>query len=82
MTIADRIHKVVRAQHMNARAVDLNVNTSLRGELRAKPVDVLCLMIDIETEFEVELGHDEISRLETLGDIERLLAEKLGVAQC
>lgn len=77
--IPSRIHTVVRSQKMRARAVDLDVNTSLRGDLRANDLDVMCLMIGIEEEFDVLISDDEIASVETLGDIERLLGGKLGV---
>lgn len=77
--VSARIHTVVRSQKMRARAVDLDVNTSLRGDLRANDLDVMCLMIGIEEEFDVLISDDEIAAVETLGDIEQLLAGKMGV---
>jgi acyl carrier protein len=77
--IIERVHHHIRDNIPGARHHDqLRPDFHFRNDLGALDLDMLQLVMDVEDEFEgvVYITDDEAERLQTVGDLEKLVLAK------
>lgn len=52
-------------------------NDTTFDELGADSLDLIDVIADIEREYDVEISQAELDRIKTIGDIEKLLCERI-----
>lgn len=70
------LHALIR-EHLQRRIpITIEPESSLRNDLGASDLDMMCLVIACEEAFGIDIRDAEISGLETVADLERLVAGK------
>jgi len=74
--VFQRIVKVLNAECPTAlMGIEPDRETALQGDLQVDSADLIAFMAGLEDEFGVRLEHQDLGRLETLGDlVDRLSA--------
>lgn len=66
------------AEQFALEPAEITLETSYEGDLGADSVDLVELVMAIEEEFDVgEIQEEELTKLKTVGDTVRFIAEKL-----
>jgi acyl carrier protein len=66
------------AEQFALEPAEITLETSFEGDLGADSVDLVELVMAMEEEFDVgEIQEDELTKLKTVGDTVRFIAEKL-----
>lgn len=68
MSTTARIQALVAAE-LGKPAAEIAINDELTADLGAHALDVLRLVMQIEDEFGISVGDDEINGLRTVGDL-------------
>ena len=74
------IEELIEASESSLAPSEVTDETHLRDGLGLDSLQAVTVIMGLEEVFEVEVDDDEIDRLQTVGDVLRLLAEKTGAA--
>jgi acyl carrier protein len=75
MTILEKVKKAV-AEQLEIDVNGISEQNSLIGDLRADSLDIVQMLIAMESEFGIEFQDDEIKELKTVGDVAKFLQSK------
>ena len=71
--------KAILAEQFNVEADDITADMSFEDDLGADSVDILDVSLALEEEFGMEeLGEEDLSSIHTVGDLLKLLQDRLG----
>ena len=71
--------KVILAEQFNVEADDITADMSFEDDLGADSVDILDVSLALEEEFGMEeLGEEDLSSIRTVGDLLKLMQDRLG----
>ncbi|MEP5611283.1 MAG: phosphopantetheine-binding protein [Cyclobacteriaceae bacterium] len=77
MNIEDRLRKLIVKYVEREELLDnLSEDSVIKDALIIDSLDMIELIIDIETEFEIRIADNEVERLNTLSDIKKLINQK------
>lgn len=71
-----RIHSIIRENLERRLPLTIEPESSLRKDLHASDLDMMCLVIATEEAFGIDIRDAEISGIETVADLERLVMRK------
>ena len=64
----EKIVDIIREQ-LNIDDIDINEDTSFKDDLGVDSLDLLELVMAFEEEYNIELNHEELEGISTVGDI-------------
>ncbi|MBQ8092480.1 MAG: acyl carrier protein [Clostridia bacterium] len=73
--IFEKLQAMVSDQ-LGIDAASITENSRLKEDLDADSASVMMLVMDIESEFNIEIEDDAIERVKTVGDMVRYIEEK------
>ncbi len=65
------------AEQMGVDAAQVTPDSRLKEDLQADSASVMMLVMDVETEFGIEVEDDAIEKVKTVGDMARYIEEKM-----
>ena len=65
------------AEQMGVDAAQVKPESRLKEALQADSASVMMLVMDVETEFGIEVEDDAIEKVKTVGDMARYIEEKM-----
>ena len=65
------------AEQMGVDAAQVKSESRLKEDLQADSASVMMLVMDVETEFGIEVEDDAIEKVKTVGDMARYIEEKM-----
>ena len=65
------------AEQMGVDATQVTPEILLKEDLQADSASVMMLVMDVETEFGIEVEDDAIEKVKTVGDMARYIEEKM-----
>ena len=65
------------AEQMGVDAAQVKPESRLKEDLQADSASVMMLVMDVETEFGIEVEDDAIEKVKTVGDMTRYIEEKM-----
>lgn len=65
------------AEQMGVDAAQVKAESRLKEDLQADSASVMMLVMDVETEFGIEVEDDAIEKVKTVGDMARYIEEKM-----
>ena len=65
------------AEQMGVDAAQVTPESRLKEDLQADSASVMMLVMDVETEFGIEVEDDAIEKVKTVGDMARHIEEKM-----
>ena len=65
------------AEQMGVDAAQVKPDSRLKEDLQADSASVMMLVMDVETEFGIEVEDDAIEKVKTVGDMARYIEEKM-----
>lgn len=65
------------AEQMGVDATQVTPESRLKEDLQADSASVMMLVMDVETEFGIEVEDDAIEKVKTVGDMARYIEEKM-----
>lgn len=65
------------AEQMGVDAEQVKPESRLKEDLQADSASVMMLVMDVETEFGIEVEDDAIEKVKTVGDMARYIEEKM-----
>ena len=65
------------AEQMGVDAAQVKPESRLTEDLQADSASVMMLVMDVETEFGIEVEDDAIEKVKTVGDMARYIEEKM-----
>ena len=65
------------AEQMGVDAAQVKQESRLKEDLQADSASVMMLVMDVETEFGIEVEDDAIEKVKTVGDMARYIEEKM-----
>ena len=65
------------AEQMGVDAAQVTPESRLKEDLQADSASVMMLVMDVETEFGIEVEDDAIETVKTVGDMARYIEEKM-----
>lgn len=68
---------VMVAEQMGVDAAQVKPESRLKEDLQADSASVMMLVMDVETEFGIEVEDDAIEKVKTVGDMARYIEEKM-----
>ena len=74
------IQHLLEASDEDVQATDVTDATSLRNDLDLSSLQAVTLVMDLEDEFGVVIEDEEIEKLETVGDVLKIIAAKMAGA--
>lgn len=78
--ISKKIRKII-IDHMDlAPDYELHSDLNLKDDVKADSVDVIEIIMAIESEFEIEIPDEILASLKTLGDLEKYIEKELSEA--
>ncbi|MEW5849946.1 MAG: phosphopantetheine-binding protein [Myxococcota bacterium] len=73
-----RVMKTIKPFAKNPQALSAaTLDTKLREDLQVNSARLVDIILDLETEFQIEIGDDDADSVETVGDAVRLIDKKL-----
>ncbi len=75
MTTLDRVKKVV-AKKLGKSEDEITEDAAFMEDLGADSLDVVELMMELESEFEIEVPDDEAEKIRTVGDAVSYIEQK------
>lgn len=76
LDVRDRIYRVVSVQ-LGVEHAELAPEASIVDDLCADSLDVFELVVALEEEFGIEVPDGDVDAIETLGDVERYVVDRL-----
>lgn len=64
------------AEQLGMDPAEITENSRLKEDLNADSASIMMLVMDIESEFNIEIEDDAIERVKTVGDMVRYIEEK------
>lgn len=64
----ERVAQVV-SDRLGLDVEEVKLDSSFRDDLGADSLDVVELVMELEDEFDIEIGDDEAEKLQTVGDV-------------
>ncbi len=64
------------AEQLGMKPSEITENSRLKEDLNADSASIMMLVMDIESEFNIEIEDDAIERVKTVGDMVRYIEEK------
>lgn len=61
--------KTILSSQLDVDAEELSLETKIAEDLGADSLDVVEMLMSIESEFDVEIPDEEIEKLKTIGDV-------------
>ena len=65
------------AEQMGVDAAQVKPESRLKEDLQADSASVMMLVMDVETEFGIEVEDDAIEKVKTVGEMARYIEEKM-----
>ena len=65
------------AEQLGVNAADVKAESRLKEDLKADSASVMMLVMDVETEFGIEVEDDAIEKVKTVGDMAKYIEEKM-----
>ena len=65
------------AEQMGVDAAQVTPESRLKEDLQSDIASVMMLVMDVETEFGIEVEDDSIEKVKTVGDMARYIEEKM-----
>lgn len=65
------------AEQMGVDAAQVTPESRLKEDLQADSASVMMLVMDVETEFGIEVEDDAIEKVKTVGDMAKYIEEKM-----
>ena len=65
------------AEQMGVDAAQVKPESRLKEDLQADSASVMMLVMDVESEFGIEVEDDAIEKVKTVGDMARYIEEKM-----
>ncbi|AUS09269.1 acyl carrier protein [Laceyella sacchari] len=64
----ERVKKII-VERLDVDEAEVTLEASIKEDLGADSLDVVDLIMELEDEFELEIGDDEAAKISTVGDI-------------
>ena len=68
---------VMVSEQLGVAAADVKVESRLKEDLQADSASIMMLVMDVETEFGIEVEDDAIEKVKTVGDMAKYIEEKM-----
>ena len=65
------------SEQLGVAAADVKVESRLKEDLQADSASIMKLVMDVETEFGIEVEDDAIEKVKTVGDMAKYIEEKM-----
>lgn len=65
------------AEQMGVDAASVKPETRLKEDLQADSASIMMLVMDVESEFGIEVEDDAIEKVQTVGDMAQYIQEKM-----
>ena len=65
------------ADQLGVNAADVKPESRLKEDLKADSASIMMLVMDVETEFGIEVEDDAIEKVKTVGDMAKYIEEKM-----
>ncbi|MED9822310.1 MAG: acyl carrier protein [Christensenellales bacterium] len=65
------------AEQMGVDAASVKPETRLKEDLQADSASIMMLVMDVESEFGIEVEDDAIEKVKTVGDMAQYIQEKM-----
>ena len=65
------------ADQLGVNAADVKPESRLKEDLKADSASIMMLVMDVETEFGIEVEDDAIEKVKTAGDMAKYIEEKM-----
>ena len=65
------------SEQLDVAAADVKVESRLKEDLQADSASIMMLVMDVETEFGIEVEDDAIEKVKTVGDMAKYIEEKM-----
>ncbi len=75
--IFDTIRKTIIDKLNLSPDYEIEAETSLKGDLKADSVDAIEVIMELESEFGIEIDDEAAANFETLGDLEEYIEKAL-----
>ena len=62
---------------LGVNAADVKPESRLKEDLKADSASIMMLVMDVETEFGIEVEDDAIEKVKTVGDMAKYIEEKM-----
>ena len=74
--VMDKLRTMV-AEQLGVSEDEVKPEARLKEDLKADSASVMMLVMDVETEFGIEVEDDAIEKVKTVGDMARYIEEKM-----
>jgi len=64
-------------EQLGVSAADVKPESRLKEDLQADSASIMMLVMDVETEFGIEVEDDAIEKVKTVGDMAKYIEEKM-----
>ncbi len=61
------------ADQLGIDAGDIALESNLTEDLKADSIDIVALIMDLESEYGIEISDDELLKLKTVGDVVKFI---------
>ena len=65
------------AEQLGVNAADVKPESRLKEDLKADSASIMMLVMDVETEFGIEVEDDAIEKVKTVGDMAKYIEAKM-----
>ena len=65
------------AEQLGVNAAEVKAESRLKEDLQADSASIMMLVMDVETEFGIEVEDDAIEKVKTVGDMAKYIEEKM-----
>ena len=69
--------KAMIVEQLGASEADVKPESRLKEDLKADSASIMMLVMDVETEFGIEVEDDAIEKVKTVGDMAKYIEEKM-----
>ena len=76
MTIFEEIREIIVAQ-MGCDPADINENTDIAEDIGCDSLDIVEMLMSVESKYGFELDNDEAIGVKTVGDVVKLIESKI-----
>ncbi|MBR2333963.1 MAG: acyl carrier protein [Clostridia bacterium] len=76
MTIFEEIREIIVAQ-MGCDPSDINENTDIAEDIGCDSLDIVEMLMSVESKYGFELDNDEAIGVKTVGDVVKLIESKI-----
>ena len=65
------------SEQLGVAAAEVKAESRLKEDLQADSASIMMLVMDVETEFGIEVEDDAIEKVKTVGDMAKYIEEKM-----